>query len=119
MNVGGNDINTDCSVEEIVARLIRIVQRLKRNGVQRVFVASIVERGSFPKFTGLTSDQFNKIRKSVNAKLKIHFGEDYVNVEKKLKYPKHYNKDLVHPGFNEGGMKVLNCLIKASFMKTL
>lgn len=112
LNVGGNDIRDTCEVDVILKNIVHIVDLLKKNGVQHVFVASIVERGMFLEWTGMNRSRFNKVRRAVNSKLRMKYGDQYVNVERKLKYPKHYDEDLIHPGYTEGGMRVLCYLIR-------
>ena len=85
---------------------------LHRHGVRRVYVASIIERGSFPTFTGLTPEKFNKIRRAVNKGLRKKFGSSFIDVGKKIKYPNHYDGDLVHPRFKQGGIHLLKCIIE-------
>ncbi|XP_053402724.1 uncharacterized protein LOC128558010 [Mercenaria mercenaria] len=115
--LGGNDINRECEVIEIVNNIEHIVKRLKNNGVERVFVSSIAARGAFPAWTRLEKTRFDKVRRAINGKLFMVYKGDFVNLEKKLKFPKHYDKDLVHPGYSEGGMKVLGYIIKTCFSK--
>ena len=57
------------------------MQDLHSAEVRHVYVASIVERGTFPGFTCLSIAQFNKIRRNVNKKLaKYFFVEEFVDV---------------------------------------
>jgi 23S rRNA U2552 (ribose-2'-O)-methylase RlmE/FtsJ len=116
INLGGNDITDDCDVITIVNNLVKISRELMHEGVERVFK---VERGAFPEWTGMTRERFNKVRRSVNAKLRQHFRENFVNVCKDIRYPKHYHRDQVHPGFTEGGLDKLRCIIINTFAKTI
>ncbi|XP_060564019.1 uncharacterized protein LOC132723342 [Ruditapes philippinarum] len=70
INLGGNDITAACDIHSIYINLINIAEDLYNSGVERVFVASIIERGNFKQWTGLNSKMFNKIRRSLNNKLK-------------------------------------------------
>ena len=115
MNVGGNDIRSTTSIEELVKQIKSLVAYLQSSGVRRVYVASIVERGSFPSFTGLSKSKFNKIRRSVNKKLQKHFGKDFIDVGGDLRYPRHYDRDMVHPGLREGGMQIFRTVIERCF----
>lgn len=119
VNLGGNSIHARCKPGDIYFDIIEIVERLYQAGVERVFVASIIERGRFPSWTGLNISSFNKVRRAVNKKLKHHLKADFVEVDKRLIYPRHYDQDLVHPGSKEGGLKVLQYTIINSFRKTL
>ena len=88
---------------------------LHRHGVRRVYVTSIIERGSFPTFTGLTPEnltpeKFNNIRHAVNKGLRKKLGSSFIDVGKKIKYPRHYDDDLVHPGFKHSGIHLLKCI---------
>lgn len=65
MNLGRNSMDSNCSPKEIMADIHNIVERMKASGVQRVFVASVTERGKFPAFTGMNKQSFDKVRKSV------------------------------------------------------
>ena len=42
----------------------------------------------------------------MNKQLRAALGPDLVGVGKKIKYPRHYDSDLVHPGWDEGGLTV-------------
>ena len=119
MNLGGNDIAGSCNPNAIFLDLMEIVDGLYRSGVERVFVASIIARGQFPSWTRMTNATFNKIRKSVNTKLKRRLKKDFVDIGSRLKYPRHYDKDLVHPGKKEGGLNVLKYEVLKTFRKTM
>jgi poly-D-alanine transfer protein DltD len=119
VNLGGNNIQASCNPTSIFEDIKNIVEELKENGVEKVFVSAIIERGKFPSWTGMNQTSFNKIRKSVNEKLKKYLKEDYVDTAKRLRYPRHYNSDQVHPGFSEGGMEILRSTIHRCFSKTL
>ena len=107
MNLGGNDITESTDIQNLVKRLKNIVKELYENGITKVFVATVIERGSFPEWTGLTRPIFNKIRHALNEKLRTELGTDLVDVGKKIKYHRHYNNDLVHPRYHQGGMYLL------------
>ena len=47
------------------------------------------------------------------------YGCNYVDTGKRLIYPRHYNKDLVHPGAKEGGLLKLRHAILTAFAKTI
>ena len=83
--LGGNDIVGGCNIGEILQALETVVERLEVNGVERVFVSSIVERGSFPKWTNMDKRTFNKIRRSINTHLSVRYRGNYVDMGKKLK----------------------------------
>ena len=119
INLGGNDISVACTPEQIFRELVDIINELYRSGVERVFIASIIARGKFPAWTGMTSTSFNRIRKSINGKLKHKYKNDYVDIGRKLRYPRHYDKDLVHPGNVEGGQKIFKYEVLNTFRKTL
>ena len=111
INLGGNDMRKPTDIDKLVEKLKDIVDELYYNGVSRIFVTSIIERGRFPKFTCLDKKTFDKIRRSVNKKLRAALGPDLVDVGKKIKYPRHYDSDLVHPGRDEGGLYLLKKLL--------
>ena len=115
MNLGGNDITESTDIQNLVKRLKNIVRELYENGTTKVFVATVIERGSFPEWTGLTRPRFNKIRHALNKKLRTELGTDLVDVGKKIKYPRHNNNDLVHPEHHQGGMYLLDRLIVRCF----
>ncbi|XP_060595448.1 uncharacterized protein LOC132749623 [Ruditapes philippinarum] len=119
INLGGNDITAACDIQSIYINLINIAEELYNSGVERVFVASIIERGNFEQRTGLNSMMFNKIRRSLNNKLKKYFGHDFVQVGKRLRYPRHYDMDLVHPGCSEKGMTVFKHEVLKCFRRTI
>ena len=62
---------------------------------------------------------FNKVRKSVNEKLKKHFRGDYIDMARRLVFPWHYDRDLIHPGKREGGLLKMRCAILSAFSKTI
>ena len=53
-------------------------------GVERVFLSSILERGRTHPTAKISVKDFNKIRKSVNGKLKKHFRGDNVDMARCL-----------------------------------
>ena len=89
------------------------------SGVERVFVSSILERGKTHRTANISVKDFNRVRKSLNEKLKRHFRSDYVDTAKRLIYPRHYDRDLVHPGAKEGGLLKLRRAILSAFAKTI
>ena len=101
MNLGGNDITESTDIHNLVKRLKNIVKELYENGTTKVFVATVIERGSFPEWTGLATPIFNKIRHALNKKLRTELGTELIDVGKKMKYHRHYNNDLVHPGYQQ------------------
>ena len=115
MNLGGNDITESTDIQNLVKRLKDIVKELYENGITKVFVATVIEQSSFPEWTGLTRPIFSKIRHALNKKLRTELGTDLVDVRKKIKYHRHYNNDLVHPGYHQGGMYLLDRLIVRCF----
>ena len=104
MNLGGNDLTESTDIQNLVKQLTNIVKELYENGITKVFVATVIERSSFPEWTGLTRPIFNKIRHALNKKLRTELGTDLVDVGKKIKYHRHYNIDLVHPEYHQGGI---------------
>ncbi|XP_053390121.1 uncharacterized protein LOC123534501 [Mercenaria mercenaria] len=119
INLGGNDITAECDAQTIYLDIIDIVGKLYNSGVERVFVASIVERGKFPHWTGLNHKIFTVCRRYINKKLKKYLRNDFVQVGKRLMFPRHYDSDLVHPGFQEGGMNIFKHEILRAFKRTL
>lgn len=119
MNLGGNSFHADCDPHTVYMDIIHIVNELYDAGVERVFVASIIERGKFPHWTGLHKFSFNKMRKSVNRKLKKHLRSDYVDIGKRLVFPRHYDEDKVHPGNKQGGLKLFKWSVVNSFRKAM
>ena len=98
MNLGGNDITESTDIQNLVKRLKNIVKELYENGSTKAIVATVIERGSFPEWTGLATPIFNKIR---HKKLRTELGTKLIAVGKKMKYPRHYNNDLWHPGYQQ------------------
>lgn len=119
MILGGNDIEDGCSTSGIFDRIMSLVRTLKANGVERIFVASIAERGVFLPRTGMTHKTFNQVRKAVNKKLSSSLGNDYVDLGKRIRYPQHYSSDLIHPGSTEGGMRNLKSVIHRTLTKAI
>ena len=66
-------------IQNLVKRLKNIAKELYENGITKVFVATVIERGSFPEWTGLTRPIFNKIRHALNMKLHYELGTDLEN----------------------------------------
>ena len=60
INLGGNDITKSTDVDMLVKRITQIVEELYLDGLRRIFVASTIERGSFPTFTGLTNKKIQQ-----------------------------------------------------------
>ena len=87
INLGGNDMRKPTDIDKLVEKLKDIVDELYYNGVSRIFVTSIIECGRFPKFTCLDKKTFDKIRRSVNKKLRAALGPDLVDVGKKTRGP--------------------------------
>ena len=48
MNLSGNAITESTDIQNVVKRL-NIVKELYENGIAKVFVATVIERGSFPE----------------------------------------------------------------------
>jgi hypothetical protein len=117
--LGGNDIVDGCNPQTIFGNLVDISNELKNNGVEKVFIASIMEREPCYRRTRMTRARYNQVRKSLNKKLYSFFRSDYVDMGKKLRYPIHYASDHVHPGRKEGGLRILKSLIHRTFSKTL
>ena len=90
MNLGGNNIKESTGIQNLVKQLKNIVKELYENGITKVFVATVIERGYFPELTGLTRSIFNKIRHALNKKLRTELGTDLVDVGKKIKYHRHW-----------------------------
>lgn len=115
--LGGNDINARTDPNSVYKRIMWVVDELYKNGVEGVFVASIIARGQFPSWTGLRFETFKKIRRAVNRKLKNTLNNRFVEVDKRLQYPRHYDQDMIHPGIREGGLKVLRHYVMKAFGK--
>ena len=62
MNLDGNDITESTDIQNLVKRLKNIVKELYEYGTTKVIVATAIDRGSFPEWTGLARPIFNKIR---------------------------------------------------------
>ena len=88
-------------------------------GVESVFVSSIIERGKTHSRANISVKDFNNIRKSLNEKLKKYLRSDYVDTAKRLMYPHHYDRDLIHPGLREGGLLKLRNAVLSAFAKTI
>ena len=91
MNLGGNDITKSTDIQNLVKRLKNIFKELYENGITKVFVATVIERGSFPEWTGLTRPVFIKIRHALNKKLRTELGTDLDDVGKKIKYHRQFS----------------------------
>ena len=117
--LGGNDIRSTRTPDGIFTEIKRVVDKLKMSGVERVFVSSILERGKTHHTTKMTVKDLNKVRRSLNDRLGKEYGCNYVDTGKRLIYPRHYNKDLVHPGAKEGGLLKLRHAILTAFAKTI
>ena len=59
MNLSSKDITESTDIQNLVKRLKNIVKELYENGTTKVFVATVIERGSFPEWTGFTRPIFN------------------------------------------------------------
>ncbi|XP_060585339.1 uncharacterized protein LOC132741227 [Ruditapes philippinarum] len=119
LNLGGNSFIADCNPHTVYLEIIDIVDKMYKAGVQRVFVASIIERGKFPHWTGLNRSIFNKMRNSVNSKLKKYYREDFIQIGKRLKFDRHYDDDKVYPGLQQGGLKLFKYCVLNALKKTL
>ena len=117
--LGGNDIRDTCTPAGIVQSIKDIVLELRMCGVERVFVSSILGRGKTHRTANISVKAFKSIRKSVNERLKQFLKSDYVDTGKRLIFPRHYDRDLVHPGKKEGGMLKLRHAILTAFAKTI
>ena len=84
MNLGGNDITESTDIQNLVKRLKNIVTELYENGTTKVIVADVIERGSFPEWTGFARPIFNKIRHALNKKLRTELGTELIDVGKKM-----------------------------------
>ncbi|KAL4218113.1 hypothetical protein ACF0H5_022849 [Mactra antiquata] len=67
----------------------------------------------------MDKETFDKIRKSMNMKMRRFLGSDFVSLSNKILYPKHFDQDLLHPGVKQGGMLKLRCAVCTAFCKTL
>ena len=112
--LGGNSITRDTTPNEIFDDLKQAVEELKMCGTERVYVSGIVTRG---KFRAHEMDKviFDKMRKSVNEKLKKYLKNDYIDLGRVIKYPTHYDKDKVHP--SHSGLMKLRSTILCAFRK--
>ncbi|WAR30415.1 hypothetical protein MAR_032957, partial [Mya arenaria] len=61
-------------------------------GVQEVYLCGITERGTFPRNLDFTHRSFNTQRKKING---IFRESGRYLCAKKIRFPKHYSKDLV------------------------
>ena len=68
--LGGNNVRDSCTPDGIFKELRDIVLELWMCCVERVLVSSIVARGKTHPKANISVGDFNKIRKSVNEKLK-------------------------------------------------
>ena len=66
-------------IQNLVKRLKNIVKELYENGTTKVFVATVIERGFFPEWTGLTGPIFSKIRHALNKKLRTEEAKHYIH----------------------------------------
>lgn len=106
--LGGNSITTKTTPNTIFEELKRAVELLKMHGTERVFVCGIVTRGNFREY-GMDKTTFDKMRKSINEKLKKFMKSDYVDLGRFVKYPTHYDNDKVHPS-QSGLLKIRSCV---------
>lgn len=99
LHVGGNDITTTTSPNDVVRKIMDIYCNLKDSGVKSVFVAEVLTRGDFSRSPDkdLTKVIFDKKRKKINTLLKSQLGHQFV-VFKDIKYPRDFHGDLVHLG---------------------
>lgn len=97
LSLGGNSIKYNSVPKDIIAHIRSMVETLKSNGVKKVYVAEISERGSFTKSPGLTKKAFEAQRKKINKTLRKVFQKDFITF-KDIKYPADYDNDLVHFG---------------------
>lgn len=82
-----------------------------------MFVSGIQSRGNF-RDNQMSEKLYNKMRKSVNEKLKKFLRRDYVDTGKHLIYPRHYDDDRVHPGVKEGGLLKPRRVVLTAFSQT-
>lgn len=102
--VGGNDICDNSSPNDIVKNIKNLVDELKENAVQFIYVSEILPRGKFKYSVELTIERFNSQKKKINKKLQ-NFANASVISMKKIKYPEDYIRDCVH--LNDSGQKKL------------
>ena len=75
---------------------------LECESVKGIWVCGVCERGKFPIHTGLNRTIFNRQRRQLNNLLRQHFEKQFVDIQKSIKYPRHYETDLVHPKYGVG-----------------
>ncbi|KAL4240954.1 hypothetical protein ACF0H5_001737 [Mactra antiquata] len=123
MNLGGNSFNNMTTSHEVYMDIVKIVEELHAAGVKKIFIASIIERGHCPNFTGISSGSFNKMRNAVNRRLKEHFygneHAEFIQIGKRLSYSAHMEADLVHPGRDNNGMKIFQHCVRNCFKKCM
>lgn len=94
IQLGGNDINSDCVPRDIYEKIVGCVDHLYLNGGKRVYVGEILRRGHF-KDSKMTTTQFNRIRRTINKLLKKRLGSDFI-LFPDIHFPTDYCKDSVH-----------------------
>ena len=108
INLGGNSIMTTSKPSELAENLINIVNELKKDGVKKVYVAEITERGKF-KPKNLEKKCVDGQRKKINKILRAKYGNDFI-VLRDIKYDRDYSTDLVH--FNDRGKQKFFYIIR-------
>ena len=131
INIGGNDITKTSEPEAIYQRIVDLVDQLySRPRVQLVYVGEIwlwpflgdlfllvQTRGDFRH--GLSKEEFDRQREIINDLLRERY--DWLFVEfKDVRFPKDYDKDLVHMDSKErrhrnSGMRKFQSRIRRFF----
>lgn len=93
INIGGNDITKNSEPEHIYARIVQLVDSLYRRRARMVYVGEIQTRGEFRG--GLTKNEFDRQRMTINALLHERYGRLFVRFTD-VRYPTDYADDMVH-----------------------
>ncbi|KAK3094495.1 hypothetical protein FSP39_002503 [Pinctada imbricata] len=93
--IGGSDITESCVPADVFRNIMALVETIKDAGTERVYVTEILHRGAFPNAPEMTEKRFNSIRSSINKKICKTFGQVRVKADD-IKFPKHYEDDLVY-----------------------
>ena len=106
IHLGGNDISTSSSPNEIYEMIVSLVEDLETRGM-KVYVGEILTRGCFKLNPGLTELCFEKQRKAINRKLKKKFQQWFVRFPD-LKFPRDYDEDQVNLATTVGNKGMRN-----------
>ncbi len=101
--IGGNDFCSSSNPLAIFRDISSAVEKFKSAGVQTVFVARILGRTRFPKDRNMTTELFDRKRRTVNRKLQKRYGDRVISFDS-LSVKVHLGSDGVH--FNDEGMRL-------------